>query len=398
MITYADCIELDRRDPLRNFKKNFILPSKIIYFDGNSLGALPRDTPQRIAKVISNEWGKSLIMGWKQHGWMNLPKIVGSKISKLLGARSNEVIVADSTSINLFKLLSCALDLNPKRFIILTDNENFPTDIYIAQSLSKLRNQGHTVKIVDTKDILDHINEDVAVVYMSHINYRTGYMHDINSITSRAHAKGAIVLWDLSHTAGAVPINLGKINADFAVGCGYKYLNGGPGAPSFLFVAERHQELIRSPLCGWIGHKNPFDFALEYIPAFGITRHLCGTPSILSLVGLEVGVDLLLKIDFHKIRNKSINLTGIFMDLIEQECPNSFNVLTPAEKDKRGSQVCLSHDNGNLISQKLISKGIIVDYRPPNIIRFGLTPLYLSFEDVWRAVKTIKKILKEESL
>lgn len=386
--------ERDAADPLGEFRGAFDLPDGVIYLDGNSLGALPSATAGRMDRVIREEWGRGLITSWNSHGWIDMPARIGGKIARLIGARDGEVAVADSTSVNLFKMLAAALRLRPDRSVILTEESNFPTDIYIAQGLIDLLGGRHELRRVAPRDVAAAVDNEVAVVMLTQVDYRSGAAHDMGAVTAAAHAAGALMLWDLSHSAGALPVDLNAAGADFAVGCGYKYLNGGPGAPAFLFAAERHQELIQPPLSGWMGHAAPFDFDGDYRPAPGIARNLAGTPSILALAALEEGVDLLLRADMKRLREKSMAMTSLFLDLVEQECADfGFTLACPRDAAERGSQISLHHENGYPIMQALIARGVIGDFRAPDILRFGFAPLYLRYTDIWDAVAALRDIL-----
>ena len=383
---------LDEGDPLRAFRARFVVPDGLVYLDGNSLGCLPRATAARVAEVVEREWGDGLIRSWNDAGWIDLPRRVGDKIARLIGARAGEVIVADSTSVNLFKLLIGALALNPGRRVILTEADNFPTDLYVAEGVASLL--GIELRRVAADDVLDAIDERVAVVSLTHVSYRTGRMYDLARVTARAREAGALMLWDLAHSAGAMPIALNAAGVDLAVGCGYKYLNGGPGAPAFLFIAERHQAAFRSPLSGWLGHAEPFAFAPSYRAAEGIARGLVGTPPILSLAALEVGVDLALEADLTEVRRKSVALAELFMTLVEKECAGfDLRPASPRDAAERGSQVCFAHPEGYAIMQALIARGVIGDFRAPDIIRFGFAPLYVRYADVRAAVEHLREIL-----
>ena len=389
----ADLDALDRADPLRAFRERFVVPEDVVYLDGNSLGCLPRATAARVADVVEREWGDGLIRSWNQAGWIELPRRVGDKIARLIGARAGEVVVADSTSVNLFKLLTAALALNPDRRVILTEDDNFPTDLYIAEGVAALL--GVELRRVPGDAVLDAIDGRVAVVSLTHVSYRTGRMHDLARFTARARDAGALTLWDLAHTAGAMPVDLGDAGADLAVGCGYKYLNGGPGAPAFLFVAGRHQAAFRSPLSGWMGHADPFAFASHYRAADGIGRALVGTPPILSLAALEVGVDLALEADLIEVRRKSVALAETFIALVERECAgHGLRLVSPRDAPARGSQVCFAHENGYAIMQALIARGVIGDFRAPDVLRFGFTPLYVRYADVGTAVHHLREVLE----
>jgi kynureninase len=388
----------DAQDALNSFRQRFTMPEGVIYLDGNSLGPLPRATPARLAQVTEREWGEGLIRSWNTAGWIDLPQRIGDKIARLIGADAGEVIVADSTSVNLFKVLAAALKLNAGRRVILSQRDNFPTDLYIAQGLIGLLGGEHELRLVDAGDIAAAIDDDTAVVMLTHVNYRAGALHDMAGITQQARAKGALMLWDLAHSAGALPVTLNAVQADFAIGCGYKYLNGGPGAPAFVFVAKRHQADFVQPLAGWLGHANPFAFDWLYAPAEGILRALCGTPPVLSMAALECGVDLMLEADLNLIREKSLQLADDFIQLVEQRCGrHGLKLVTPRERALRGSQVCFEHPEAFAIMQALIANGVIGDFRAPDILRFGFAPLYVRYIDVWRAVETLARILDERA-
>ena len=394
-LTRSDFEALDRNDPLSEFRSRFALPAGLIYLDGNSLGAMPLQTPARLQQVIMQEWGQGLVRGWSAAGWVDLPQRLGDKVGRIIGARPGETLVADSTSVNLFKLLAMALRLRPQRRVILSESGNFPTDLYIAEGLVSLLAQGHVLRSVAVEDIEQAIGEDVAVVLLSHISYRSGRMHDLAAITAKAHAAGALVLWDLAHSAGAVPLALAEADVDFAVGCGYKYLNGGPGAPAFLYIAQRLHDAVATPLSGWFGHARPFDFAAHYVPAAGVVRAMAGTPPILSMAALEVGVDLLLEAPMAALREKSLRQTRLFAELAEQAlAAYGLRVVSPREDTQRGSQVCLQHEQAWPLSQALIARGVIGDFRAPDILRFGFTPLYVGYAEIWDAVAVLAQLLR----
>jgi len=393
-ITRANCLALDATDPLRRFRDRFVLPEGIIYLDGNSLGAMPKATPARVRQVVEREWGDGLIRSWNTHGWIDLQQRIGEKIGRLIGARPGETLVADSTSVNLFKMLAVGLRLRPDRRVILSEPDNFPTDLYMAEGLADLLGQGHELRLAPAAQIEAAICSGTAVVMLTHVNYRTGRLWEMGAITAKAHAAGAIMLWDLAHSAGALPVSLAESNADLAVGCGYKYLNGGPGAPAFLYITERLHDLASPPLSGWFGHASPFAFEPSYRPAQGITRAAVGTPPVISLAALEVGVDLLLEADMADIRRKSLAQTRLFAALIAQELDGfGFALESPPDDDQRGSQVCLSHGHAWPIMQALIAGGVIGDFRAPDILRFGFTPLYLGFSEIWDAVALLRQVM-----
>jgi len=386
--------DLDAADPLAPFRDRFDLPAGTIYLDGNSLGPLPKATADRVAQVIRQQWGRDLIASWNTHDWINMAQRVGDKIGRLVGAASGEVLACDSTSVNLFKLVAGALALRPGRRVVLSDTGNFPTDLYMVQGLSRLLEGRCELRLVDEAAVADAVDADTALVMLTEVNYRTGRRHDMADITRAAQAKGALVLWDLAHSAGAFPVDLNGCNADFAVGCGYKYLNGGPGAPAFLFVAKRWQDAMRSPLSGWLGHEAPFAFDLAYRPGEGIRRQQCGTPPILSLAALEAGIDLMLEADMAEIRRKSLAMTDLFLAGVRQECAGfGFEIATPAAHAARGSQVSLRHPEGYAIMQALIRRGVVGDFRAPDILRFGFTPLTLRYAEVWDAVQVLKDVM-----
>ena len=407
MTTLSDCQALDAQDPLRSLRDLFALPDGTIYLDGNSLGVMPRTTPARVADVVTREWGQDLIQSWNKAGWFAMPLAVGDKIARLIGAGAGEVVAADSTSINLFKVLSAAIHIAradaPQRTKVVSERSNFPTDLYIAEALCQ--QHGLELVLVDTEDIAAALSADVAVLMLTHVNYRTGAMHDMAAVTAAAHAEGILTVWDLAHSAGAVPVDLRGAKADFAVGCGYKYLNGGPGAPAFVWVNPQHADRCWQPLAGWWGHTAPFAFTPDYQPAAGIARYQCGTQPMISLAALDCGVDTLLAAQalggMAALRQKSLALTDLFIRLVEERCDgHGLGLATPREHAQRGSQVCLTRQEGAYaIVQALISRGVVGDFRAgdgdrhPDILRFGFTPLYIGFEDVWNAVEHLRQVL-----
>jgi kynureninase len=406
-----DCLELDRRDPLAAHRDAFVLPERLIYLDGNSLGALPRATAGALARVIEREWGGQLIRAWNDAHWVDAPRRVGAKIASLVGALPHEVICADSTSINLFKVLATALRLQAERpqvsmrerRVILSERGNFPTDLYIAQALADWLGGRYELRLVEFGEVAAAIDDSVAAVLLTHVNYRTGAKHSLTSLTYRAQQAGAMMIWDLAHSAGAVPVDLNAAHADFAVGCGYKYLNGGPGAPAFLYVADRHLKALADqrfaqPLSGWFGHRDPFAFSPDYDPARSIDRFTVGTPSVLALAALECGVDTVRAAGIDALRAKSVQLTELFIRLVEDRCRDmGLAPVTPRDASYRGSQVCLAHEQAWPAMQALIARGVIGDYREndrgPGILRFGFAPLYLRFVDVWDAVEALRDVL-----
>ncbi len=343
-----------------------------------------------MGEVVEREWGQSLIRSWTDHGWIDLQFRIGEKIARLIGAAPGTTVVADSTSVNLYKLLAAALHRRPDRRVILTEAGNFPTDLYIAQGLAAHLQRGHEVRQATT--VLSALDDTVAVLMLTHVDYRSGAMHDVAALTRAAHAAGALVLWDLSHSVGAVPLQLEADGVDLAVGCGYKYLNGGPGAPAFLYIAKHMQDELRLPLTGWLGHAAPFAFESGYRPAPGIGRAVVGTPPVLSLAALEIGIDIALEAPMAAVRAKSLALAELFMTLMAGE--SAFTLLTPQAPPRRGSQVAFAHPQGYAIIQALIERGVIGDFRSPDVLRFGLAPLYVRFVDIWDAVATLRDVMR----
>lgn len=394
LIDRAHCLALDAQDPLAFARARFEIPEGVVYLDGNSLGALPKDTAARIDEVIRQQWGRDLITGWNKHGWVDLPRRLGVKLAQLIGAEADEVVVCDSTSLNVFKLLSAALALRPDRKVMLSDTGNFPTDLYMAQGLAQLLDREHRLELVAPEQVTDRIGPDVAVVMLTEIDYRTGRRHDMATVNRKAHAAGALTLWDLAHSAGALPVDLNGTGADFAIGCGYKYLNGGPGAPAFLFVARRWLETTQQPLFGWFGHAAPFAFETAYQPKSGIDRFLVGTPPVLSMAALECGLATFDDVDLALIRQKSLALGDLLIRLVAQECAGfGLTLASPADGMHRGSQVSYAHPQGYAIMQALISRNVIGDFRAPDLMRFGFTPLYVRYQDIWDAVAALKTVL-----
>ncbi|MDG5748274.1 kynureninase [Qipengyuania sp. XHP0207] len=381
---------LDAGDPLAHFRERFHVPDGVIYLDGNSLGCLPRATPDRMAEVMRKEWGEALIRSWNSAGWIDLPQRVGGKIAPLIGAQPHEVIVADSVSVNLFKLISAALMMRPGRKVVLSEPGNFPTDIYMIEGLEK---QGLAERrLVPREQLVDALDGDVALLLLTHAHYKTGQLFDMARLTQAAHEAGALVLWDLSHSGGALPVDLNSCDADFAVGCGYKYFNGGPGAPAYAFVAERHQDDIHQPLSGWMGHAQPFAFSDHYEPAPGVDRLLCGTPGILALAALEVGVALIAEIGVERLHAKSQALSEFFRQCLA-EAGVALDLVSPADPAARGSQLSFRHPEAYAICQALIARGVIGDFREPDILRFGFAPAYLRFEDMAEAARHVSDVI-----
>ena len=389
---------LDDADPLAGLRDSFTLPADVIYLDGNSLGALPSAVPERIAATVTGDWGDGLIRSWNDADWVNAPRRVGAKIAPLIGAAPDNVIAADSTTVNLFKVLSAALALRPRRQKIITETRNFPTDNYIAEGVIRQTGGAHRlVHADDVTTIADLLDDNVAVLMLTHVNYRDGSVHDMAGLTRAAHDAGALVIWDLAHSAGVMPLDLAGCDDDFAVGCGYKFLNGGPGAPAFLYVAPRHLGGDGQPLSGWFGHADPFGFAPYYRPARDITQYLCGTPPVISMVALEAALDLWDGIDMRQIHAKARQLTGYFIDLVEARCGgHDLALISPRDAALRGAQVAFTHaTGGHAIIAALIAEGVIGDFRAPDVLRFGFAPLYTRFVDVWHAVDRLAGILDQ---
>jgi kynureninase len=403
MQSLAEAQALDAADPLAPLREQFQIPAGLIYLDGNSLGVLPRATAARVQQVVQQEWGSGLIGSWNNAGWMELAPRIGDKIARLVGAGPGELVATDSTSVNLFKVLSAALNIArsdaPSRKRMVSERSNFPTDLYIAEALAQER--GLELVLADAPDDLPGLlDERCAVLMLTHVNYSTGRMHDMATMTRAAHTAGALALWDLAHSAGAVPLDLAGSGADFAVGCGYKYLNGGPGAPAFAWVAPHHAERFWQPLAGWMGHAAPFEFSPGYRPAPGIRRYLCGTPPVLSLAALECGVDTVLAAEafggMAALRRKSLALTHAFAERVEARCAgHGLTLVSPRDGGMRGSQVCFAHPAiAYAVIQALIARGVVGDFRAPDILRFGFTPLYTRFVDVWHAVEHLQQVLQ----
>ena len=406
--TLQDCRALDAQDPLRALRDQFSLPEGVIYLDGNSLGVLPRSAAARVLEVVTQEWGQGLIRSWNSTGWVDAPQRLGDKIARLVGAAPGELVATDSTSVNLYKVLSAALNIAredaPGRTVLVSERSNFPTDLYIAEALCKER--GLQLRLVEPEDIAQALTADVAVLMLTQVNYRTGAMHDMAAVTQAAHDAGLLTVWDLAHSAGAVPVDLNGAQADFAVGCGYKYLNGGPGAPAFVWAHPKHASRFWQPLAGWWGHAAPFEFTPDYRPAPGIARFLCGTQPILGMTALECGLDTMLAAEplggMAALRSKSLALTDLFIELAEARCAgHGLGLATPREHGQRGSQVCLTRSEGAYaIVQALTARGVIGDFRAGDggshldILRFGFTPLYIGFEEVWNAVEHLRQVLE----
>ncbi len=398
MINIESIRQQDNDDQLAHLRDEFLLPPDVIYLDGNSLGALTKRSKNRIAKVTENEWGNDLIHSWNSNHWIDLPSKIGDKIADIIGSERGQVIACDSTSINLFKALACALSINNDRAIVVSQKDNFPTDLYMVQGLSALLGEANCqLKSVASKELEQSLDESVAVLMLTHVNFRSGEIHDMLKLTSLAQQKGILVLWDLAHSAGAIELELDRCNVDFAVGCGYKYLNGGPGAPAFVYASKRHHSNLSQPLSGWMGHRSPFAFEHDYRAGEGMNQFLCGTPNILSMAALDASLEVFELCTMAELRSKSLALSELFIELLEHShCLNDFVLESPLDTSKRASQVALSHEQAFSISQALIGHKVIVDYREPNIIRFGFTPLYCRFKDVYRAVKILENIIENK--
>lgn len=389
-----DAIRLDRKDPLAGLRNRFELPDGLIYLDGNSLGPLPAGVRDRVASVVADEWSRDLITSWNRHDWIGLPLQVGAKVGRLVGAPDGTVVVGDSTSVQLFKALTAARRLRPDRDVIVTEPGNFPTDSYIAASVA--RSTRGRVRWCDPDDVAASLDEDVAVLALTHVDYRTGRMHDAAGLTAAAHEAGALACWDLCHSAGAVPVDLAGWDADLAVGCGYKYLNGGPGAPAFVYVHPRWQDDVDQPLTGWLGHEAPFALERDYRPAAGIAKMQTGTPAVLSLAALDTALDVFDGVSMADVRTKSLALTDYFAELADARLgDHGVSVVMPRVPERRGSQACLRHPGAYAIVQALIARGVIGDFRAPDLARFGFAPLYVRFVDVWDAVEHAAAVLSE---
>lgn len=374
----------------------FDLPEGIIYLDGNSLGPLPKAAAARVARTVTEEWGNMLITGWNKAGWMDQPARIGDRIARLIGAEPGTVVMGDTLSIKVYQALASALELNPARRVILSDTGNFPSDLYMADGLVRTLGNGYALRTVTPEEVLDAIDDTVAVTLITEVDYRTGRRHDMAAITAKAHAMGALTIWDLAHSAGALPVDLAGVGADFAVGCTYKYLNSGPGGPAFIYVAPKHAETARPALSGWLGHEAPFAFDLAYRPGRGIERMRVGTPPVLQLAALEAAMDVWDQVDMADLRARSLALTDRFIAGVESTCPD-LTLATPRDHDKRGSQVSFRHPDGYAIMQALIAEGVIGDFRAPDILRFGFTPLYIGFDEVDRAFEILARIMATRS-
>jgi kynureninase len=390
-VTLEDAQQLDAADPLALSRERFVLPDGVIYLDGNSLGALPKSASPHLFDLVERQWGEDLIASWNTHGWIDAPMRVAAKLAPLVGAKADELLIADSTSVCLFKLLAAAVRARPGRRVILVQEGNFPTDTYVAEGLAEML--GLELRRAQPAEIPSAIDERTAVVSLSHVDYRSGARVDMAGINEAARSAGALVVWDLCHSAGAIQVDLNGSGSELAVGCGYKYLNGGPGAPAFLYVAKAMQDEMRSPLQGWMGHAEPFAFEESYRPVSGMARFLTGTPSIIALAALEAGIDTFAGIAMADIEAKSRALLKLFIGEVESRCGDEVSLFGPSDLAQRGSHVCFAHPQGYAVMQALIARGIVGDFRAPDLMRFGFTPLYTRFEDAWRAADALADIL-----
>ncbi|WP_298933121.1 kynureninase [uncultured Ruegeria sp.] len=373
-------------------KAMFHLPEGVLYLDGNSLGPLPKAAASGVQRMMSDEWGQMLITGWNKAGWMGLPTGLGDRIGRLIGAEAGSVVVGDTLSIKVYQAVASALELNPKRKVVLSDNGNFPSDLYMADGLLRSLGAEYELRVVDPENVADALTEEIAVLMLTEVDYRTGRKHDMKALTELAHANGVVTVWDLAHSAGAIPVDLAGCNADFAVGCTYKYLNGGPGAPAFVYVAPRLAPNVRPALSGWLGHEAPFNFDLDYRPGAGIERMRVGTPPVIQMTALSTAMDVWDMADIADVRTKSIELTEMFIERVEATCPD-LELASPRDPEQRGSQISFRFQEGYAAMQALIARGVIGDFRAPNIMRFGFTPLYVDENDVAQAADILADIM-----
>lgn len=374
-------------------KEAFHLPEGVTYLDGNSLGPLPKAAVERVDAMLRDQWGEMLITGWNKAGWMDQPARVGDRVGKLIGAEPGHVVMGDTLSIKVYQALAAALDMSPARKVILSDSGNFPSDLYMAEGLIAMLDRGLELRVVAPEEVESALNDEIAVMLLTQVDYRTGRMHDMAALTKAAHAVGIVTVWDLAHSAGAIPVDLAGDGADFAVGCSYKYLNSGPGGPAFIYVAPRHAETARPALSGWLGHASPFAFDLDYRPGAGIERMRVGTPPVIQLAALEVALDIWDRVDMADVRARALELSEMFIAEVEARCPE-LDLASPRDAAQRGSQVSFRHAQGYAIMQALITKGVIGDFRAPDILRFGITPLYTDEGDIHRAAQTLQEIME----
>ena len=375
-------------------KARFHLPEGVIYLDGNSLGPLPKATPARVDGTIREQWGEMLITGWNKAGWMDMPRALGDRIGRLIGAEAGHVVLGDTLSIKVYQALAAALAMKPERRVVLSDTGNFPSDLYMAEGLLGMLGQGYDLRLADPENVAEALDEDVAVLMLTEVDYRSGRWHDMAALTAKAHAVGAVTVWDLAHTAGAVPVDLAGAGADFAVGCTYKYLNGGPGAPAFIYVAPRHAGRALPALSGWLGHESPFAFDLSYRAGSGIDRMRVGTPPVLQMAALEAAMDIWDDVDMADLRARSVELCEAFIAGVEAACP-TLRLASPRDPARRGSQVSFHFAEGYAAMQALIARGVIGDFRAPDIMRFGFCPLYIDLDNVARAVTILSEIVND---
>ncbi len=391
-ITLEKLQQLDQQDPSAHLRDLFDLPETMIYLDGNSLGALPKHTNARLQEVVQQQWGQSLIQSWNTHAWMQKPTQLGDRIGKFIGAATEQVLVCDTTSVNIFKLAAAAVAMQPERSKVITETGNFATDLYLLQGLERMLGDKIQIVALPREQALDAIDDDTALVLLTHVHYKTGAMWDMPEVTRQAHAAGALMMWDLCHSVGAMQVELDACKADYAVGCTYKYLNGGPGSPAFLYVAKRHQALLQQPLTGWLGHARPFSFEDQYEAAPGIEQAMCGTPPVLANAALECALEIFEQADINLLRSKAQQLGDVFIQLAQVHCPE-FGLASPTDASLRGNQVSLTHPQGYAIMQNLIARGIVGDFRAPDILRFGFAPLYVRYQDIWHTVQTLADIM-----
>lgn len=397
MITRDDCVQMDASDELATVREMFTIPDGEIYLDGNSLGPVSRDVPARVREVVGKEWAKGLVRSWNDAGWMAMPTRLGDRVAPLIGARPGEVLVADTLTFLLAKLIGGALDLRPDRHVVLTDRDNFHSDLYIVHAMAERAGRPIVVKAKAREDIAGALDDDVALVMLTHVDFRSGEMLDLHAVTKLVHDAGALMLWDFAHSAGAVPLDVEGADVDFAAGCGYKYLNGGPGAPAFCYVRTSWQGLLKNPLPGWLGHARPFAFEPSYEAASGMQAFVTSSPSIVALAVLDGALNVFDQVSMEQVRRKSLALTDLFIELVEARLANTFDLVTPREHDRRGSQVSLAHPDAYGVVQALIARGVTGDFRAPDVARFGLTPLYLRFVDVFDAVEILVDVMESKA-
>ena len=395
--TRSELEALDQSDPLAAFRDEFFLPDDVIYLNGNSLGAMPLAAAGRAKQVIEHEWAEGLIGSMNTAGWYELPSTLGRKIAPIVGANPDEVVMTDAVGINLYKVVSAALKMQPDRRIVVMEGSNFPTNNYMVQGLLAELDKGYTIRFAEADEIMDAIDEDVAAICITHVHYKTGHIHDMAAITKKAQSVGAAAVWDLCHSVGAMPVDLNGCNVDFAVGCTYKYVNCGPGAPSLLFVAKRHHGKYSQPLTGWYGHADPFGFERDYRPVEDVRQMLTGTQATASLSIAEIGIDIMLRADMQQIRDKSMRMTDLFIELVEERCgDHGFELISPRNAEQRGSHVSFHNDDGYSIIRAMHDKGVVCDFRAPGKMRFGFAPLYIRYVDVWDAVDRLHDILTNQ--